>query len=85
MEDDNKSVSMKTNNDIFMVAVDKGRKIWPGSKCSDLEIAAKWIFHQVAIAMQFLHNEMGIVHRDLKHHNILMGLKNADPHNEDER
>ena len=28
---------------------------------------------------------MGIVHRDLKHQNIIMGRKNADPRNEDER
>jgi len=35
--------------------------------------------------MRFLHDDMGIVHRDLKHENILMGKKKADPYNEDER
>ena len=35
--------------------------------------------------MEFLHDEMGIAHRDLKHENILMGRKKADPYNEDER
>jgi serine/threonine protein kinase len=50
-----------------------------------MEGAARWIFYQVAKGMDFLHTEMGIVHRDLKHQNILMGRKNADPLNEDER
>ena len=35
--------------------------------------------------MQYLHDELSIVHRDLKHENILMGLKSPDPYNEDER
>jgi len=43
------------------------------------------VFYQVAEAMRFLHDDMGIVHRDLKHENILMGKKKADPYNEDER
>ena len=35
--------------------------------------------------MKFLHDECKIAHRDLKHQNILMGLVNADPRNEEER
>ena len=35
--------------------------------------------------MQHLHDDMHIVHRDLKHQNILMGRQNADPRNEEER
>jgi hypothetical protein len=35
--------------------------------------------------MQYLHDEMRICHRDLKHENIIMGLKSADPWCEDER
>lgn len=48
-------------------------------------MAAKWIFYQVALGMKYLHDEMRICHRDLKHENILMGLKMADPWCEDER
>lgn len=72
--------------EIYDIAVKKGKTIWPAhSNCSDVENAAKWIFYQVAEAMQFLHDEMQIVHRDLKHENILMGLKSPDPWCEDER
>lgn len=35
--------------------------------------------------MQFLHDDCHIAHRDLKHQNILVGLQNADPRNEEER
>mmetsp|Transcript_10944 Transcript_10944/g.18298 ORF Transcript_10944/g.18298 Transcript_10944/m.18298 type:complete len:183 (+) Transcript_10944:834-1382(+) len=35
--------------------------------------------------MQFLHDDLSIIHRDLKHQNILMGLKSPDPMSEDER
>lgn len=72
--------------EIYDIAVKKGKTIWPAhSSCSDVENAAKWIFYQVAEAMQFLHDELQIVHRDLKHENILMGLKSPDPWCEDER
>ena len=67
------------------MAVLKGKKIWPEANCNDIEHATKWIFYQVAKAMEFLHDEMNIAHRDLKHENILMGRKKADPYNEDER
>ena len=35
--------------------------------------------------MQYLHDDMHISHRDLKHSNILMGRVTADPENEEER
>lgn len=35
--------------------------------------------------MRYLHDDIKVVHRDLKHDNILLGLKSADPYNEDER
>ena len=35
--------------------------------------------------MQYLHEELKVYHRDLKHENILMGYKIGDPYNEDER
>lgn len=59
--------------------------MWPKAECNDIEHAAKWVFYQVALAMEFLHDEMGMAHRDLKHENILMGLKSPDPRNDDER
>lgn len=71
---------------IFNIAVTKCKAIWPQNHGgSDIENAAKWIFCQVAQGMQYLHDELNIVHRDLKHENILMGLKSPDPYNEDER
>lgn len=77
---------VEKNLEIFNIAKDKGRKLWPSdSKINDLEIGAKWIFHQVAEAMSHLHNSMNIVHRDLKYANILMGLRSADPMSEFER
>ena len=35
--------------------------------------------------MKFLHEDLRICHRDIKHENILMGWKMADPWSEDER
>lgn len=69
------------------IAVSKGRNIWPSKagQVPDIELAAKWIFHQVAEGMRYMHDEVKIVHRDLKHDNILLGQKMADPYNEDER
>jgi serine/threonine protein kinase len=56
------------------IAVSKGKKIWPSNQeDSDLEHACRWIFFQVAEGMQYLHDVMHIVHRDLKHENILLG------------
>ena len=34
--------------------------------------------------MEYLHTELHTVHRDLKHHNILMGLQSPDPMNDEE-
>ena len=67
---------VKKNQEIFDIAAEKGKKIWPKSvgSISDLEFATKWIFYQVAKGMEYLHTELHTVHRDLKHHNILMGL-----------
>ena len=39
----------------------------------------------MAQGMQYLHDELHVAHRDLKHQNILMGLQSADPRNEEER
>ena len=76
---------LSPNQEILQIATAKGKKIWPGATCRDIEHAGKWIFQQVAVAMEYLHETLGIVHRDLKHENILMGLKSPDPMNEDER
>lgn len=75
------------NAKVFDIAKAKGAIIWPkdAEKVSELELAAKWVFHQVARGMQYLHDELRIVHRDLKHDNILLGQKSPDPWNEDER
>jgi serine/threonine protein kinase len=35
--------------------------------------------------MRFLHDDLSIVHRDIKYQNILMGQKSADPMTEEER
>ena len=67
------------------IAVSKGRKIWPSKNADcDLEHACRWIFYQVAEGMQYLHDVMCIVHRDLKHENILLGRLSADPQTEEE-
>ena len=76
---------MTRNQTIFDIAIAQGKKIWPEAKCNDIEHATKWIFYQVSTAMEFLHDKMGIAHRDLKHDNILMGRKKADPYNDDEK
>ena len=73
------------NQEILNKATELGRLTWPKHTVSDIEVAAKWIFYQVAIAMRYLHEELGFAHRDLKHENILMGLKSPDPINDDER
>lgn len=73
------------NLEILEVATAKGAKIWPTKKDKPLELACRWIFYQVALAMEYLHDTLNTVHRDLKHENILMGLKSGDPMNEDER
>lgn len=73
------------NTKILEIATENGRRCWPTNDCSPLESAAKWIFYQVTVAMRYLHEELNFAHRDLKHENILMGLKSPDPLNEDER
>ena len=73
------------NKEILEIATNLGRKTWPKDDVSELEIAAKWIFYQVAVAKRYLHEELNFVHRDLKHENILMGLKSPDPGNDDDR
>ena len=73
------------NQEILEVATKLGKLTWPKHTVSDLEFAAKWIFYQVAVAMRYLHEELGFAHRDLKHENILMGLKSPDPNCDDER
>ena len=73
------------NQKILEIAIAKGRKIWPSATCGEVEHASRWIFHQVGVAMEYLHGTLGIVHRDLKHENVLMGLKSPDPRSEDER
>jgi serine/threonine protein kinase len=70
---------------VYNIAVETSRKTWPGRDESDLEVAARWIFQQVATAMNHLHEECNIVHRDLKHQNIIMGWRNADPLTDEER
>ena len=59
--------------------------MYPGKDTSDLENAARWIFYQVADGMVYLHDDLKVYHRDLKHDNILMGYKIGDPYSEDER
>lgn len=76
---------MTYNEDIKQIAVEKGRKIWPAnSSDSDLEHATRWIFFQVAEGMKFMHSDMSICHRDLKHENILLGKQSPDPYTEEE-
>lgn len=73
------------NEEILNKSIELGKLTWPKDSLTDIEISAKWIFYQVAIAMRYLHEELKFVHRDLKHENILMGLKSPDPINDDER
>lgn len=87
-EDEENSNSIKKKGEIYKIAVEKGKTLWPESdinQVSDIEHATKWIFYQVALAMQYLHEELQTVHLDLKHQNILMGQQNAAPENEEER
>ena len=58
---------VKLNDDVYNIAVQSSKKAWPTKEGCDLELATRWIFHQVAVAMHHLHDEMHIVHRDLKH------------------
>lgn len=73
------------NPEVLSVAIKKGHLIWPHKLTNDIETACRWIFWQVAEGMRYLHDDVGIIHRDLKHENILMGTKLADPYSEDER
>mmetsp|Transcript_24012 Transcript_24012/g.36920 ORF Transcript_24012/g.36920 Transcript_24012/m.36920 type:complete len:185 (+) Transcript_24012:247-801(+) len=57
----------KRNAEIEVVAVAKAGVHWPQGSGTDLEKASKWIFYQVAMAMEYLHSELKISHRDLKH------------------
>ena len=85
---DSTGIQFKRNEAIYDIALAKSKIIWPAqatSPPSDIEMASKWIFYQVAEGMQHLHDEMSICHRDLKCDNIIMGRLNAGPRSEHER
>ena len=66
------SIEFSYNKHLLEIATQKGAKIWPtrlahNSADGDLEMAARWIFYQVAEGMRHLHDDCKIAHRDLKH------------------
>ena len=61
-----------------------GVNIYINLENGDIEMAARWVFYQVAEGMRHLHDDHRIAHRDLKHENILMGIQSAEPENAEE-
>ena len=89
-QEDGNKVSFEYSQEVLQIAATKAARIWPTRLAhdgvdGDIEMAARWIFYQVAEGMRHLHDDCRIAHRDLKHQNILVGRVNADPRNEAER
>ncbi len=66
MKYQNRKISKVYKNDI--------REIQEFTEVQKIELAAKWIFHQVLQGLNYLH-ESQVVHRDLKLDNILLSSK----------
>ena len=61
----------------------QGRLYAKGSEEEVLERVLR-IVYELALGIAYVHSK-GILHKDLKPANILMGRKMADPYNEDEK
>ena len=81
------------NQLIDQTALKYGQIYWPEQPIKEVkehesakfEVMARWVFFQVAKGLRYLHEELRIVHGDIKPDNILMGQQYAEPIIEQER